>query len=99
MQLPARDCIAPLLEDIVSVGRGGHARPVRARRCQRLAVRLNESRETAMRCPPYSNATFRPAQLLAHAMLSPWKYQGQWTWPEARGKLRGITGEVESKPR
>src|SRR5678816_509041 len=79
--------------------RGRNAWPVCACRSDRLAVRLHQSRETAMRCPPDGNSSLRPAQLFGDLFLSTGQYECERARPESRGELRRIAPKVKAEPR
>src|SRR5687768_10820218 len=99
MQCSTSDRIAPLIDDFLRVDGGRYTGPVCTRRCNRLAIRLDEAGEAAMRGPSHRDATFRSTKLLGHPLLAARKNKCQRSGPEAGGELRCIARQMKPKSR
>ena len=80
---PARDRVAPLRDDLIGGGRRRNARPVRARRRDRIAVRQNQTGQRRVRRPPDGNSALGSAKPVGHALLAAGKHQRERTRPDS----------------
>src|SRR3954463_10058481 len=97
-KLTARDCVAPLRKNLSRRRGRRNPRAVRARRCDGVAVRANETRDPGVARPADRDASLGPAQPIGNAPLSPRQYEREWPGPVARREIRGVRWQMQVEP-
>src|SRR5688572_5027891 len=94
-QRAARDRRAPLLSNLARRHRRRNPGSVRAGGGDRVAVRLDEPLERAMRGPPHGDPALRTPQCLRHAALAAGQYERERPGPVSRREVGGVAGQSQ----